>query len=135
MARDLDKIADVLPTVVTKKRKPITPFILDLIKKKRQLRRQKNLAHNDIGRMQKIQREMNLIGNQIKKEQEREKKVQLEAACQTLSNENDPRKFFKSVNILTDTSSERVALTKKIKDELGNTHVPLLGLGRLLKAH
>ena len=106
MARDLDKIADVLPTVVTKKRKPITPFILDLIKKKRQLRRQKNLAHNDIGRMQKIQREMNLIGNQIKKEQEREKKVQLEAAFQTLSNENDPRKFFKSVDILTDTSSE-----------------------------
>ena len=41
MARDLDKIADVLPTVVTKKRKPITPFILDLIKKKSQLRRQK----------------------------------------------------------------------------------------------
>ena len=74
MARDLDKIADVLPTVVTKKRKPITPFILDLIKKKRQLWRQKNLAHNDIGRMQKIQREMNLIGNQIKKEQERERK-------------------------------------------------------------
>ena len=73
MARDLDKIADVLPTAVTKKCKPITPFILDLIKKKRQLRRQKNLAHNDIGRMQKIQREMNLIGNQIKKEQEREK--------------------------------------------------------------
>ena len=78
---------------------------------------------------------MNLIGNQIKKEQEREKKVQLEAACQTLSNENDPRKFFESVNILTDTSSERVAPTKKIKDELGNTHVPLLGLGMLLKAH
>ena len=74
MARDLDKIADVIPTVGTKKRKPITPFILDLIKKKRQLWRQKNLAHNDIGRMQKIQHEMNLIGNQIKKEQEREKK-------------------------------------------------------------
>ena len=93
---------------------------MDLLKKKRQLRRQKNRAHGDIELMQKIQREMNLIGNKIKKEQKREQKGRLEVACQRLSNENDPRKFFQSIKVLTGTSSEQVAPARKIKDELGN---------------
>ena len=106
-ARELDEIADSLPIVVkeafegscplkkvVKKRKPVTPYIMELIKMKRKLRRQKNLAHNDPDLMQKIQREMNLIGNKIKKEQKKEQRSRHEAACQRLSNENDPRKFF-----------------------------------------
>ena len=45
---------------------------MELIKKKRKLRRQKNMAHDDPVLMQNLQREMNFIGGQIKKEQKRE---------------------------------------------------------------
>ena len=89
-ARELDSIADLLPTVVkdafeapyplhkkTHKRKPITPHILELIKEKRKLRRQKNLAHGDPVLMRKIQRELNFIGGKSKKSRRGSKDVDM----------------------------------------------------------
>ena len=77
---------------VHKKRRPVTPHIMTLIKEKRRLRRRKCDASNanDPVLVQLIQKEMNLVGNQIKKEQRLEQKRRLETACQRLSRENDP---------------------------------------------
>ena len=69
---------------------------------------------------QSIQKEMNLVGNNIKKEQRKEQKLRHEKACQRLSSENNPRKFFQSVKTLTCTDEGTVVRTKTIKDELGN---------------
>ena len=74
----------------------------------------------DLDQTHKIQREMNLVGNQIKKWQKMEQRRRHEAACQRLSSENNPRKFFQSVKTLTCTEERVTARTKVIKDELGN---------------
>ena len=134
-AGELESIADILPGVVreafeascplkrvTDRSKPVSPQIMELIKKKRKLRRQKNTANimGDLDQVQKIQREMNLVGNKIKKWQKMEQRRRHEAACQRLSSENNPRKFFQSVKTLTCTVEGVSARTKTIKDELSN---------------
>ena len=63
---------------------------------------------------------MNKFGNEIKKEQKKEEKQRHEAACQKLSNEKNPRKFFQSVKTMTCTEEGQTVRTKTIKDELGN---------------
>ena len=134
-AEELDTVADLLPEVIReayesscplrelqKKRKPVTPHILALIKEKRRLRRGKCDAcnANDPVLVQSIQKEMNRVGNLIKKEQRLEQKRRLEISCQRLSREKDPRKFFQSVKKLTGTGEANTARTRRIKDELGN---------------
>ena len=115
-ARELDSIAELLPVIVREafeascpqrevinRRRPVSPMILELIKEKRKLRRQKSRAHvmGDSDQVQSIQRKMNLVGNRIKKEQKMEQRRRHEVACQKLSSENNPRKFFQSVKTLT----------------------------------
>ena len=134
-ARDLDRIAELLPEIVRtafeeacpetrvkKGRKPITPAILELIKRKRKLRREKNsaAANGSPSEAQRIQREMNLLGNRIKKEQKMEQRFRHERACKRLASENNPKKFFQSVRSLTCTDEGVTVKTKRIKDELGN---------------
>ena len=63
---------------------------------------------------------MNTVGAKIKKEQKKEEKRRHEAACQKLSTEKNPRKFFQSVKNLTCTEEGKTMRTKTIKDELGN---------------
>ena len=134
-AVELDKVAELLPLVIreafeescplrriTKGRKPVTPGIIAMIKEKRRLRRLKGEAARlgDSESVQALQREMNLVGNQIKKEQRQESRRRHEAACQRLSTENDPRKFFRSVKSLTCTDEGSSARSKVVRDELGN---------------
>merc|ERR1712002_212016 len=81
-ARELDRIAEMLPSLVKdayeeacplkkaeRGRRPISPLIMGLIKKKRKLRRQKTDATlaNNLLQAQLIQREMNAVGRDIKK--------------------------------------------------------------------
>ena len=134
-AVELDRIADQLPIAVTgafeascplrevrKKRKPVTPHILGLIKEKRSLRRRKSNAAltGDSVLVQSIQREMNLIGGQIKREQRHEQKRRLDDACSRLTSEKNPRKFFRSVRTLTGASESVSTRSKVISDEAGN---------------
>ena len=133
--RDLDRIADILPEVVRnafeascpqrqkkQKQRPVSPLILALIKKKRELRRKKSEAalRADTQSVREIQKEMSQVGNQIKKEQKREERLRLETACQRLCTEDNPRKFFQSVKSITCTDDGVSARTKVVKDELGN---------------
>ena len=70
---------------------------------------------------QSIQKEMNKISGQIKKAQKIEEKERLDKACAELVKENNPQKFFQSVNKLTGNKKNAgVSFTRKIKDELGN---------------
>ena len=106
---ELDEMADKLPIIVKgayeescplrkveRGRRPISPLILGLIKKRRKLRRQKNdaSAMGDPILVQSIQREMNIVGREIKKEQKKEEKRRHEIECQKLSHEKNPKKFF-----------------------------------------
>ena len=133
---DLDIVAGKLTSLVKeayeascplrKKReskKPITPLIMDMIKEKRKLRRKKsaNMAKGEWLAAQSIQKEMNKISGQIKKAQKIEEKERLDKACAELVKENNPQKFFQSVNKLTGNKKNAgVSFTRKIKDELGN---------------
>ena len=72
---------------VIKKRKPVTPLIMELIRKKRKLRREKSsaMANGDLLEVQRIQKDLNLVGNRIKKEQKMEERLRHESACHRLS--------------------------------------------------
>ena len=70
--------------------------------------------NGDWATVQSIQKEMNLVGNTIKKEQKNEQKLKHERACQKLSSENNPRKFFQSVKTLTCTEEGTVVLLDRI---------------------
>ena len=99
-AMELDKVAGKLPVIIKEAyeeacplrkldrgRKPVSPLILQLIKKKRKLRREKGQASaiGDLTLVQSIQKEMNLVGREIKKEQKREEKSRHDQECQRLS--------------------------------------------------
>merc|ERR1711942_233018 len=73
-ARELDRVAEKLPQIVTNafegacpltkvthKRRPVTPFIMELIRSKRKLRRKKGKAftNGNPQEVQSIQRQMN----------------------------------------------------------------------------
>ena len=134
-ARELDTIADKLSELVTtafegacpqtkvsNKRRPVTPLIMELIRKKRKLRREKGVAFlngNEDG-VRRIQKQMNLVGNEIKKQQKKEQKRRHDVKCQNLAKEKNPKKFFQSVKSLTCTDEGENVRTRTIKDELGN---------------
>ena len=114
-ARELDSVAEMLPVMlnaafeascplrrVENKRKPVSPFILGLIQRKRKLRRMKSSAavNDDPLLVQSLQREMNLVGNQIKKEQKKEQRHRHKMSFARLARENNPKKFFQAVKTL-----------------------------------
>ena len=75
----------------------------------------------DANAVQKLQQEMNRIGNLIKKEQKKEQRKRHEHACQKLSNEKNPYKFFQAVKGLTASDNRKPVNTKVVSDELGNS--------------
>ena len=131
------------------KRKPakcrFTPEIESKIKEKRRLRREKNKAMADLdqGQVRLIMSRINKIGNEIKKLQKRARKEDFERHCESLNNENDPRKFFQTFSKISDpyTNSEPKSLTTRaIKDEWGNSaktaqEKAYLFANRLAKVH
>ena len=136
-ARDLDRIAKQLPDVVrhayeqacplkkvSTNRRPVNPYIMDMIRRKRDIWRRKSAALKvgDFDGARELQREMNLVGAQIKKEQKQEEKMRHNAMCVRLNEENNPRKYFQSVRKLTNHGEKPVtSRTKKITFESGNT--------------
>ena len=58
------------------------------------------MANGDYAAVREIMTRINRLGNEIKKIQKNEKKRDLERHCQSLNNETNPKKFFKTFGIV-----------------------------------
>ena len=94
-----------------KKRFKFSEEIREKVKEKRRIRREKSGAasQNDWALVREKTIQINKLGNDIKKIQKRQKRVEIEKHCESLSKEKDPKKFFQTFKILSDPIMNDVA--------------------------
>ena len=95
--------------------------MINIVKEKRALRRQKSRAirNSDSDAIMQIQRELNRKNYELKKLQKQKMKEDLRRECATLNKEKDPRKFFLIYDKITGRKNVSESNSKVITDENG----------------
>ena len=103
-----------------------TPEIKALVKEKRRMRREKNVAlqQGDMTTVRLIMTRINRLGNDIKKIQKKERQNRLHRHCSKLNTEKNSKKFFESFNIVANPILQKEqpsSSTKPVMDDDGKT--------------